>query len=220
MYEYPLIVDTKQANSDEYCIFYSDLQKYLKNDISTVKSIPDKSKLYFDKSSKFPRFKLEQTEYKRCIKIDKADYIVAKAIKPRVNYPIYTCIIETPDGYYGSREGITKTECHELLNIDIDSIIIHKDSMTCKLTQGEITYLNCITNKYSIPMILDDDLNNIVDNINPILTIDDVDQIYAMLKSSDSETSGLGLKLLTNYNISETPCSVRFILGSTHNDWK
>jgi hypothetical protein len=219
MYEYPLIVDTKQANSDEYCIFISDLQKYLKNDISTVKSIPDKSKLYFDKSSKFPRFKLEQTEYKRCIKIDKADYIVAKAEKPSL-YSMYTCVIETPDGYYGSRKDITKTECHELLNIDINSIIIHKDSIKYKLTKGELVYLNCITNKYSIPMILDDDLNNIVDNINPILTIDDVDQIYTMLKSSDSETSGLGLKLLTNYNISETPCSVRFILGSTHNDWK
>lgn len=30
----------------------------------------------FDKSSKFPRFKLEQTSYKRCIKEAKADYIV------------------------------------------------------------------------------------------------------------------------------------------------
>ena len=128
-YEYPLVVSTALANSDKYCIFCSDLKKYLKNDISTVKSIPNKSKLYFDKSSKFPRFKLEQTEYKRCIKIDKADYIVSKAEKPNLYSMRYNCIIETPDGYYGSKESITKAKCHELLNVDINSIIIHNDSL-------------------------------------------------------------------------------------------
>lgn len=220
-YEYPLIVDTSKENDNSYCIFVSDLKKYLKNNLSTVKSIPEKSKLYFDKSSKFPRFKLEQTDYKRCIKIDKADYIVAKAEAPSCNYyTAYVSIIETPDGYYGTRENLTKTDCHNLLNVVMSSIIIHNDSIKYKLTQSELVYLNCITNKYSVPMILDDDLNSTVDKLNPVLTIDDVDQIYTMLKSSDPETAGLGLKILTNYNVSETPCSTRFILGSTHNEWR
>ena len=32
--------------------------------------------LYFSKSSEFPRFKLQGSEYKRCIKLDKADCVV------------------------------------------------------------------------------------------------------------------------------------------------
>ena len=32
--------------------------------------------LYFSASSEFPRFKLTDTGYKRCIKIDKADFVV------------------------------------------------------------------------------------------------------------------------------------------------
>ena len=32
--------------------------------------------LYFDKSATFPRYKLEGTEFKRCIKKDKADAII------------------------------------------------------------------------------------------------------------------------------------------------
>lgn len=220
-YDYPLIVDTAKENDNSYCIFVSDLKNYLKNDISTVKSIPDKSKLYFDKSSKFPRFKLEQTDYKRCIKINKADYIVAKAEEPDYRYGTnYISIIETPNGYYGTRENITKTECSNLLNIATNLITMHNESIKYKLTQSELVYLNCITNKYSIPMILDDDLNLAVDKLNPVLTIDDVDQIYTMLKSSDPETAGLGLKILTNYNVSETPCSARFILGSTNHEWR
>lgn len=219
-YEYPIKVDTKLSQNHEYCIFVSDLKKYLKNDLQTVKSIPDKSKLYFDKSSKFPRFKLEQTEYKRCIKINKADYIVANPEMPTRYYSRFYSILETKEGYYGVAESLNISECCKLLSVDPSSVVMHNDQIKTGLTPRELAYLNGITNKYPIPMITDDDLNITVDKLNPVLTIDDVDQIYTMLKSSDSETAGLGLKLLTNYNVSETPCTVRFLLGSTKEHWK
>lgn len=69
-------------------------------------------------------------------------------------------------------------------------------------------------------MILDDDLNKIVDSQNQTLTQDDVDQIMAMLQSTDNETAGLALKLLTNYNVMATPCTVRYMLITTSHNWR
>ena len=45
-----------------------------------AKTIEDGSKLYFDPSSKFPRFKLEDKPYKRVIKQKSSDYTVIKGI--------------------------------------------------------------------------------------------------------------------------------------------
>jgi hypothetical protein len=39
------------------------------------------SKLFFDPGSSFPRFKLAMSDNKRCIKLDKGDYIVVSGDK-------------------------------------------------------------------------------------------------------------------------------------------
>lgn len=54
----------------------------------------------FDKSSKFPRFKLEQTTYKRCIKESKADYIVLNIDKALHSSNVK--LFETQDAFYFS----------------------------------------------------------------------------------------------------------------------
>lgn len=100
-------------------------------------------------------------------------------------------------------------------------ITVHSDArIYCDLTKHQIAYINLLNNQYSKPVILDDDLNKIVDAQNQALTQDDVDQIMTMLQSSDTETVELALKLLTNYNVMATPCTTRYMLISTHHNWR
>lgn len=60
---------------DEYYIKSSDLRNITTNTKFEI-NIPTNSTLYFTKSSKIPRVQLQNTELKRCIKKEKADYLV------------------------------------------------------------------------------------------------------------------------------------------------
>lgn len=72
------------VNNNKYNPFgysYGNEHAYPKKDLSEIsknetKTIKPESILYFDSGSGFPRFKLALTDNKRCIKLDKADYIV------------------------------------------------------------------------------------------------------------------------------------------------
>lgn len=195
-----------------------DFNKIKDNKVQTITTLKDNAVLYFTKSSKFPRFKLSDTSYKRCTKIDKADCII-------VNYDSYVYrnniydLIETDDVYYITTYIIPNLELTQLLNTS--KYTIRSDiKVYVNLSIRQITYLDILSNKITKPIMTDNDLNKIIDNKNPILTTDDVDQLQTMLTSSDTETVALGLKLLTNYNTSETPYSIRYLMISTYRYWK
>ena len=60
---------------DSALFAYNKNRDFIKNIQSrAVSNIEENSKIYFYKQSKFPRFKLQETSYKRVIKQDKADY--------------------------------------------------------------------------------------------------------------------------------------------------
>lgn len=219
LYRYDETPVVKTDESRGTAILERDYQKILRNPINTVKTIKDNAVLMFDKSSKFPRFKLEQTSYKRCIKEAKADYIVVNIDKsPRSSY---IKLWETKDAFYYSYWKGETADLASALSIPVTMITAYGDTRIYPdLTKHQIAYMNLLNNKYSKPVILDDDLNKIVDSQNQALTQDDVDQIMAMLQSSDNETAGLALKLLTNYNVMATPCTVRYMLITTHHNWR
>lgn len=218
-YRYDETPVIKTNESNRTAILERDYQKLLKNQINTVKTIKDNAVLMFDKSSKFPRFKLEQTSYKRCIKEAKADYIVLNIDKsPRAGY---IKLWETKDAFYYNYWRGETADLASALNIPVGMITAHGDTrIYTDLTKHQLAYINLLNNQYSKPVILDDDLNKIVDSQNQTLTQDDVDQIMAMLQSSDNETAGLALKLLTNYNVTATPCTVRYMLITTSHNWR
>ena len=72
----------------------ADLYKILKSKSASLKK---GSTLYFGKTSKFPRFKLASTsDYKRCIKLDKADFVVLGNAIP-ADYHGSNCIVIEDD---------------------------------------------------------------------------------------------------------------------------
>lgn len=199
-------------------ILEDDLRVLISKPITSITTIPDNAKLYFDESSSFPRFKLSTTTFKRCIKETKADVIVLNYDKRIYCYNYYSLYITPLADYIGPSDELTSLA--KLLNIKEIDISEKQVRMSNRLTSANIAYLNMISNSYTKPVITDDDLNKIIDKMNPTLTQDDYDQLNTMITSKDEETVGLGLKLLTNYNIAATPCAIRYLLHSTHDCWK
>ena len=186
-------------------------------DISNIK---DDAVFYFTKQSKFPRFKLSNTAYKRCIKHEKADYIVVPRITlPHVQY--VDTVIETENFYYISWYKLNLVEFESLLNIHSSQYKVkHNVPIYDNLSDSDITLLGIQSGKINKQCITDATLNKLIDSKNQVLTTDDIDQIKTMLESSDEETQALGLKLLANYNIDETRCAVKYLLSITSNFWK
>ena len=66
-----------------------DLQPSVRKlDSSRFGTLADSGVLFFDKSATFPRYKLAESNYKRCIKVEKADFIViSKDIEKNIKQP-------------------------------------------------------------------------------------------------------------------------------------
>jgi hypothetical protein len=172
-----------------------------KINISDLSSIASESKLYFSESSKFPRYKLEQTKFKRKIKPDTADYIVYKPYIP---------------------------DLPEWLNVysnNIDTLYIalnvkpNKENLTLltqhvyPLSDATKSYLDLTKTKHKY--ITDDQLNELCDKCAPDLTDDAFNQILNLCFSENVENIGLGLKLFATYNVSKYPMTARFLLSCT-----
>lgn len=168
---------------------------------SDLSSVPEKATLYFSESSKFPRYKLEQTKFKRKIKADKADYIVYKPYVPEHSewLSIYSNNIDT-------------------LYIALD-VKLDKENVTLL---GNYVYPLSDTTKDQLDLaktsykyLTDDQLNELCDKYAPDLTDDAFNQILNLTFSSDSENIGLGLKIFATHNVSKYPMTARFLLSCT-----
>lgn len=211
---------------------YKDLVKKVNDTIVT--SVKEGSTLYFDKSSKFPRFKLSQTSYKRCIKIEKADCIIAKKfdasqINLYTNCDCYIfeneygtlCVV--PESYIKSYANGSVKDFFELLkNLDsypdLKEEPIYKGRLCCVCKTPSIYLENLINNK-PLPIMEDTTLDNEVNKTFEKITEEDIETIIPMLNSSDYESVSLGLKLLSNTNIIEAPYLTTAILVYTFSNW-
>ena len=188
-----------------------------------VTTIPEDSVLYFDKSSEFPRLKLQNTKFKRCIKLDKADYIVVNKSNN---------VIQESKGYlYSYKSGyifIYQSDTYDLFgyrNVDLE--IKSKFPDAEKVYEGEIS-LYYTTDNYKVsyndgiytkPFIYDSDLNILVDKSFDDVTDEDLNAVIGMLKSPDNDVVNLGLQMLAGFNVSSCPGLITFILHS-YPRWK
>lgn len=66
------------------------------------------------------------------------------------------------------------------------------------------TYTNLIT---------DEEVDKAINQGFDLITEDDISSICDMLDSPDTSTQGLGLKMLSGYNVQATPLTIRTMLG-------
>ena len=197
---------------------FPNIQDILKNVM--VDNVEENSTLYFGKTSKFPRYKIKDLNYNRCIKVDKSDYqVIGNIIYSRRNNLYlfenditYYCIFELEDvdvikdtNFSLKRkikyieEKFKVTFCGILKDVGVCSKLVWED--LSKILNGEFT--KCIT---------DEKLDIAVNRKIEPMTKDDVDLLYDLLNSSDKASIDLGLQMLVGYDVSEVPCTIRLLL--------
>ena len=222
---------------NRYDIAESALLAYNKNrdfikDIQSrvVSNIEENSKIYFYKQSKFPRFKLQETSYKRVIKQDKADYFEIPKI-PNYTYFGDFYIFENDCAVFMVNKNIIDTYADGDLKIFLEKLeaIENRSNFNpeptyigpiYKIKKSESYIFDFVEKFPNTKIILDSKMNEIVSKAFQPITENDVNTILPMLKSSDSETIGLGLKLLANTDITATPYLAYTILNHTYCNWR
>lgn len=203
---------TLKIEFNKYCPFNQDSIIKLNDipiqfDSSKIGKIGDKGVLYFDKSATFPRYKLEGSSFSRCIKKEKADYIIiGKAIQESIRKSWRT---------YNVYEDDVCLYITDYL-IDNDKELYKHLIGIKKIYSGKVTeydkYHSLLLENITKPLIWDTDLDEKINNIFPVLTTDDCLQIMSMLDSNDFETIELGIKLITSFNVSATPWTIKSML--------
>lgn len=204
----------------DYCIMgyeEDDYKNKLQNPIDKS-NINLKSTLYFDKGSSFPRLKLDGTDFKRCIKIDRADYIVI----PRIT----TTFVKFPANYKYQIEQNNKVY---LLTEDL------KDSYPCLAdilepfestsgyyytnTKKEAETIYNILANYNKPIIFEKELDSIISKDLEKLDKDSIESIYDMLRSKDASSVELGCKVLSSFDVNECNLTTSILLFLTQDSW-
>lgn len=226
-----------ETNNTAYCFskFYgnciltdvkpSKLKKEF--DYKIKNTVPkDGAVFLFDQTSKFPRFKLNATSYKRCIKKDRADFTIIADIN--INNFSYKRIIQTKDAYYLFPNYVYFTwdpgKRYQSEYYDIDDFIIkYKD----KLFSSEIIntwdyylmqvsspqiFIDVLTNKIT-NVLTDSMLDKIISETLEKLDYDKFKQIKSLIESPDKDNIGLGLRLLCNYNIEPMLNSINLLIA-------
>ena len=193
-----------------------------------VSTLTPNATLYFSASSEFPRFKLTDTGYKRCIKIDKADFIVMGELK--LDQCDNCDLFEDEEHFYlidYSRMSFQYRSDQSKINAFkanpeqyIRNHHLYYGATLTLVYHGPICYgqvgstdVEHIMNGDYKKVITDKDLDTVVNGTFDKLDVDSVASICDMLDSPDKVTNGVGLKVLTGYNIQATPLTVRTMLG-------
>ena len=179
-------------------------------------------KIYFHPKSKFPRFKLMGTDYKRTIKPDKCDCIVIPEVPERwiSMYPkmrIYKD--KCSDNLFGISKGIYDSrfvdeqhflECIKLWNkVDLKFV---QTTHIAEVNMENSFAIDVLLGKYTKPIITDTMLDLEISKSLPIISESDIDSIDSMLSSTDQSVVEMGLKLLTGFNVFETPTIIKTLL--------
>lgn len=171
--------------------------------------------LYFDKSATFPRYKLEGSGFKRCIKKEKADFIIVGKTEPKGYYRSWFYVYEDPNymyvAYYASDDSNNQKAFREAGLTNMKSIwagrcyIYGPDSQILLETPAK-------------PLIYDTDLDAYINKTLPTITESDVKQILTMLGSNDNSIVDLGLKTLASYDTTSRPMTTKAML-LINNGW-
>lgn len=219
----------------------SDIKKKV---VGSKGTLTQNGTLFFGKSSTFPRFKLGDSGFKRCIKVDKADNVVVGSITG-TNYGQLEFYEDEEHIYevsnlranYISDRSFRDASKRAAFKLDpIKYVKDHHLFYGANFTpcyQGEITSFNkdCgedvvnILNGTYKNLIMDNEVDKAVNNTFDTITAEDLKGICDMLDSPDQTTQGLGLKMLFGYNVQDTPLTVRTLLGLREklgnlNEWK
>lgn len=201
----------------DFAVIPFDYEKYAN---SFAESIPEDSVLYFDKSSKIQRAKLPLSKLKRTSKVSNAEYIVVnkkanirETDRPFVLFENKTEVIgfecDAFEKHFKSDFQNAVTWCHDIRDWDSYNFVYSGNLYLVNETQ----LLDFASGKYSKKFVLDSEVNKIINNNLPTLTLEDAVGISELLTSDDKSLRVIGTKALNTYNIQNNPLTVRLLLS-------
>jgi len=193
-------------NTKKYCLFLSDFNE--KTTINKITTLPENAKVYFDKSSKFPRHKLQLTSFKRKIKTKDADCIIGNIECPIFGGPQLIIVGENCI-YYGHH--LTLEDFKKYFP-EINIVETREDTFV-QLTPENILYYQLVSGEITIPFMNDIDFNKIVDSKCEKISPEEVESVIDLIVSGDSENIKLGIKLFSQFNLSAYPTFTKVFLS-------
>lgn len=195
------------------------LDKIKENLITDTSKINLSATLYFDKSSTFPRFKLQETDFTRCVKLDKADYIVI----PKLSKDIRDNEVISGQAYkfnYRDTEVYCESTIYHKYKClhDIAESVPHTKFLVTD-TKAEALFLLNLLTIYDKPLIYDTDLEQLISKDLEKLDEENLSSLYDMLNSSDGSSVELGCKLLATFDVHEVSLAVSMLLFLTQDHW-
>lgn len=101
--------------------------------------------------------------------------------------------------------------------IPSDCTLFYKGKICILSEKSEFELVNNILNNY-MKIIYDTELDKFINCNLQDLTDDDLKSLTGMLKSSDPTVVGMGIKLISSYNIVNSSCSVGILIASSWNN--
>lgn len=211
--------------------FYSNGFVYPKTDLTSIEdsfkttTIKPGTRLYFDQSSGFPRFKLSVSNNKRCIKVPKADYIVVSGNTDYKNPDKIFYVLEDDNRIYIVEELEFNSWFGTLSNFEsklsgflsFSNLRLTHQGRLYSFLKDNVYLMKYATGEYTVPYITDRDLDKIICNMCPDLTYDELLSIVDMINSEDASVVQLGMKALSAYNVEKYRLTLRLILMTRHN---
>lgn len=108
--------------------------------------------------------------------------------------------------------------CSSLINAKVlpdDCVEFYNGSVVLLKNDIEIAFVNNLYNRY-MKITYDTELDRFINNGIEKMTDEDLDTIKRMISSKDKTVVGMGLKLLSNYDITSSICSLGRILCENH----
>ena len=195
------------------------LDKIKENLITDTSKINLSATLFFDKSSTFPRFKLQETDFTRCVKLDKADYIVI----PKLSKDIRDNEVISGQAYKFNYQD-TEVYCESTMYYkykclhEIAESVPHTKFLVTD-TKAEALFLLNLLTIYDKPLIYDTDLEQLISKDLEKLDEENLSSLYDMLNSSDGSSVELGCKLLATFDVHEVSLAVSMLLFLTQDKW-
>lgn len=212
------------------------LETNFKNKYTTIDNTI--TKLYFSPSTSFPRFKIKDTEFKRTIKVDKADCVVipeVKYIETEGTFEIYKDVLDDGTEIYRAicqsyfeknlgfkgQEWYNRTTGNTLVEKLKNSNILTKNA-TLVYTGTPVCCASNLTDAIEGIMsnypkvILDTELDKYLNKSLAPIDEETIISLNDMLSSPDAASVELGIKILQTLDVTSNPMSVIMLIGLNH----
>lgn len=222
----------KYLTNDTCCLYTGNenaFNKELNKNCVDQIDLTQLKKVFYDPMCKYPRFRLaDNTDVKRCLKVENADAIIVSDVKvyslydeffifkSDVNNKYYRFSVDQFEAYWFKTYFSGPHTIQNLITSLVNERVVASDARL--IYKGKISIINdelleCYKLSLSSKMRIHESVldNAISLKMNPV-DKNDLDAISELISSPDTATVDLGVKMLLNYDVIGNACAIGMFL--------